>query len=78
MFLNYFDILVSEINFKKIKIHYLDIFSNKKYFEKQPQPYFQIDYRLTHVFYFYLKQDYFIFFEFFFLFYDLTGLDEVN
>jgi len=38
--LNYFDRLISKINFKTAKI-YFNIFSNEKYFEKQSLSQFQ-------------------------------------
>jgi hypothetical protein len=35
VFLNSFDVLISKINFKKLKKYYFNIFSNKKHFENQ-------------------------------------------
>jgi len=40
IFSNHFDVLISKIIFKKLKIIF-DAFPSKRYFEKQPQPHFQ-------------------------------------
>jgi hypothetical protein len=37
MFLNYFDVLISKIIFKKIKKYYWHTFLSEKHFKKQPQ-----------------------------------------
>jgi len=36
MFLNYFNVLILKIIFKKYKKYYFNIFLNKIYFKKQP------------------------------------------
>ena len=43
MFLNYFEIHISKIIFKKIIKYYFNIFLNKKYFKKQLHLFFQIN-----------------------------------
>ena len=37
MFLDYFDVLISKIIFKKKKKHHFDVFRHEKHFEKLPQ-----------------------------------------
>jgi hypothetical protein len=39
--LDHFDVLISKIIFKEIKIYYFDAFRHEKYFKKQPQPHSQ-------------------------------------
>jgi len=41
VFLNYFDVLISKIIFKKYKKYIFNIFFSEKYFKKQSQQHFQ-------------------------------------
>jgi hypothetical protein len=41
MFLDRFYVLISKINFKKIKKHYFNAFPSEKHFEKQLLPRYQ-------------------------------------
>jgi hypothetical protein len=43
MFSDHFDTLILKIIFKNKKKYHFNVFLNKKYFEKQPQPYSQTD-----------------------------------
>jgi hypothetical protein len=49
MFLDYFDILILKIIFKKLNKFYFDAFSSEKYFEKQPQLYSQTSHENTKI-----------------------------
>ena len=42
LYLDYIDVLILKINFKKEKIYYFNIFLNEKYFKKSSLPHSQV------------------------------------